>query len=211
MIIIMGIAVINTIETTYDNFLESPCIAPDVAMAAETPQMDTALDNIKPNSSSIINFLHSQKEKYHTDNTTTKDWMRPSEPALRISEKITFVPSNTKPIFTKSSADKASLSQTGSLTVLPTNRPTSRLKITASNPRSSIVLLPANSKASAVKKNTTGKPSKYGFILLPVNSPPRISSAKVKISCLNSLRRFAASNTEDKLSIADHLYLGAST
>src|SRR5688572_23557313 len=42
--IIIGMAVINTIEITYDNFFGSPLIAPAVAIAADTPQMDTALE-----------------------------------------------------------------------------------------------------------------------------------------------------------------------
>ena len=63
MKIIMGIAVTKTIEITYDNFLESPFIAPDVAIAAETPQIETALEIIIVSSSSTFNFRQSQKAK----------------------------------------------------------------------------------------------------------------------------------------------------
>src|SRR5690606_26238156 len=92
MAIIIGIAVISTIDTTYESFLESPLIAPEVAMAADTPQIETALEIIIVNSSSTLNLRHSQKAKYHTDNTTMSDWTNPNDPAVRISEKMTRVP-----------------------------------------------------------------------------------------------------------------------
>src|SRR5690606_3104797 len=104
MAIIIGMAVINTMETTYDNFFESPLIAPEVAIAAETPQIDTALEIIMVNSSSTFSLRHSQKAKYHTDNTTMSDCTNPRDPAFSISEKMTRVPKSTKPIFTNNSA-----------------------------------------------------------------------------------------------------------
>src|SRR5690606_11597286 len=87
---IMGIAVINTMDTTYDSFLESPLMAPDVAIAADTPQMETALEIIIVSSSSTPNLRQSQNAKYHTESTTISDWTKPSEPARRISEKMTL-------------------------------------------------------------------------------------------------------------------------
>src|SRR5690606_2090961 len=88
MKIIIGNAMMSTRLTTYDSFLPSPCMAPHVAMAAETPQIETALEIMIPNSSSILNFLASQYVKYHTTTTTTSAWMRPSEPACMTSPKI---------------------------------------------------------------------------------------------------------------------------
>ena len=45
-------------------------MAPEVAIAAETPQMDTALEIIMANSSSMPIFLEIQKAKYQTEITT---------------------------------------------------------------------------------------------------------------------------------------------
>ena len=98
--IIIGIAVMRTTEITYDNFFASPLIAPADAMAAETPQMETALEIMMDNSSSIPIFLHSQKAKYQTATTTSNAWMKPRDPALRISPKMMLVPNKTNPIFT---------------------------------------------------------------------------------------------------------------
>ena len=91
-------------EMTYDNFFVSPLIAPAVAIAAETPQMDTALEIIMVSSSSILSFLQIQNAKYQTLTTTTSACSRPSPPALRMSEKITPVPNSTSPIFTNNSS-----------------------------------------------------------------------------------------------------------
>src|SRR5690606_20882782 len=130
MAIIIGMAVISTIDTTYDSFFESPLMAPDVAMAADTPQIDTALEIIIVSSSSTLNLRHSQNATYHTDNTTMSDCTNPSDPALRISEKITRVPNRTNPILTSSSAFNESLNHWGSLNKLPTSNPINKLKMT---------------------------------------------------------------------------------
>src|SRR5690606_7061988 len=161
MAIIIGIAVINTIDTTYDSFLESPLMAPDVAIAADTPQIDTALEIIIVSSSSTLNFRHSQNANYHTDNTTMSDWTSPSEPALRISEKITRVPNSTSPILTSNSAFSESLNQRGSLNKLPTSNPINKLKITVSSPRSFRNALLERTIAPRVSTNTKGNPTSW--------------------------------------------------
>ena len=73
-------------------------IAPQVAMAADTPQIDTALDSITPISSSTFILRASQKVKYHTLNTTTMPCRIPKNPASKISPNSTDVPSSTSPI-----------------------------------------------------------------------------------------------------------------
>src|SRR5690554_436924 len=68
---IIGIATISTSEITNDSFLGSPFIAPLVAIAAETPQIETELERSIDISLSILNALVDiQKLKYHTENTT---------------------------------------------------------------------------------------------------------------------------------------------
>ena len=67
---IIGTATTRTIEITYDNFLLSPLMAPHVAIAADTPHIDTALESITAISLSSLNFFAIQKEKYHTEITT---------------------------------------------------------------------------------------------------------------------------------------------
>src|SRR5690554_4714150 len=170
-------AVISTMDTTYDNFFESPLIAPEVAMAADTPQIDTALEIIIVSSSSTFSLRHSQNAKYQTESTTMSDCNSPSEPALRISEKITFVPSNTKPIFTSNSAFSDLRNQSGKRNRLPTSKPISRLKITASSPRSFKNRFPASRSAPIVNKNTNGNPRSWAFAELPVNTAPRATKA----------------------------------
>ncbi len=49
----MGMAIINTSEITNESFLGSPLMAPLVAMAAETPQIETA-----PQSKMAILFVY---------------------------------------------------------------------------------------------------------------------------------------------------------
>ena len=100
MNIIMGMAVIRTTEMTYDNFFASPLMAPADAMAAETPQMETALEIMMDNSSSMPIFLQSQNAKYHTATTTSNAWMKPRDPAFNMSPKMILLPNNTKPILT---------------------------------------------------------------------------------------------------------------
>src|SRR5688572_5141683 len=125
-------------------------MAPEVAIAAETPHIDTALDIIMVSSLSTFNFLQSQKAKYHTEITTIRDCNRPYDPAFKISEKIMLVPSRTRPTFTNNSVDKDLRNQSGNLNKLPINKPSVKLKITASRLSPFIVLLPAKSKASTV-------------------------------------------------------------
>src|SRR5690606_3671154 len=128
----------------------------------------TALEIIMVSSSSTFNFRHNQNAKYQTDNTTISDCTKPNEPAFKISEKITLVPSNTKPILTSNSALRESLNHWGSLNRLPTKSPMSKLKITASKPKSFKKEFPANSNAPMVSANTIGKLSKFGFTGFPV-------------------------------------------
>lgn len=127
-------------------------MAPAVAIAADTPQIETALDIIIVNSSSTFNFLQIQYAKYHTDNTTTNAWINPNDPALRISEKITLVPNKTNPIFTNSSVESEARNHPGSLKKLPAIKPMARLKMTASRFRDLIQLFPAMISASTVSR-----------------------------------------------------------
>ena len=148
----MGIAVINTRDITYESFFVSPFIAPAVAIAADTPQIETALDIIIDSSSSIFNFLHNQKAKYQTLSTTTNACIKPNEPARRISEKIIPVPKRTKPIFTYNSVANDDLNHSGNLKTLLTKSPNPRLKITASRFKSLTPLLPARMSANTVNR-----------------------------------------------------------
>src|SRR5687768_1195153 len=121
--IIIGIAVISTNDIMYDNFLESPLMAPDVAIAADTPHIETALDSIIDNSSSTFNFLHTHQAKYHTDITTNHACIRPSVPAFRISPKSTLVPSGAKPSLTNSEVDNEERNPPGILAKLLISNP----------------------------------------------------------------------------------------
>src|SRR5690606_14398479 len=144
---------------------------------ADTPQMDTALDIIIVSSSSTLNLRHSQNAKYHTDKTTMSDCTKPSDPAERISEKMTRVPSSTSPIFTSSSAFNDSLNHCGSLIRLPTSNPISKLKMTVSSPSSFKNRLPDRMRAPMVSKNTRGKPASCDLMDLPVMKAPRVTMA----------------------------------
>ena len=95
---IIGTATTSTSEMTNDSFRESPLIAPQVAMAAETPQIDTALASMTPISLSSFILEASQNVKYQTEKTTTTLWAIPKKPAFMISPNSTEVPSSTSPI-----------------------------------------------------------------------------------------------------------------
>ena len=96
---IIGTATTSTSETTNDSFRESPLIAPQVAMAAETPQIDTALGQHDAHLLVQLSFCGaSQNVKYQTEKTTTTLWAIPKKPAFMISPNSTEVPSSTSPI-----------------------------------------------------------------------------------------------------------------
>ena len=95
---IIGIATTRTSDVTYDSLRRSPWMAPQVAMAADTPQIDTALASIVASSSSTRIRLASQNEKAHTLITTTSACRMPSMPAPTISSKRIVAPSTTRPV-----------------------------------------------------------------------------------------------------------------
>jgi len=76
----------------------SPLMAPQVAMAAETPQMDTAEERMTANSLSTLSLPASQKQEYQTANTTPRAWRMPSRPACRISGSRMPAPMSTSPV-----------------------------------------------------------------------------------------------------------------
>src|SRR5688572_22011381 len=124
---IIGMAMISTSEITCDSLRLSPSMAPEVAMAADTPQIDTALEIIIRNSSSSPSRLVSQKVKYHTANTTTTDCRMPSPPALITSWNSTLQPSSTRPILMNSSVCMAGFSQAGTPSTLLISSPNNKL------------------------------------------------------------------------------------
>ena len=101
----------------------SPLIAPQAAIAADTPQIDTAVESIAANSSSTLSFLASQKHEYQTTNTTSTACVMPSAPACSTSEKISEAPRMTRPVLTKNSVCTAGLSHSGVPTVLEMSSP----------------------------------------------------------------------------------------
>ena len=72
-------------------------MTPQVAMAADTPQMETALDSIVPISGSTFIFFPTQKQKYHTVNTTINDWASPYAPDFIISPNRMVEPRQMMP------------------------------------------------------------------------------------------------------------------
>ena len=92
----------------------SPWIAPQAAIAAETPQIDTAVESMTENSSSTFSFRASQKQKYQTAETTSSACAIPRAPACTISRKRMLEPRMTRPVLMKYSVRTASRSQPGS-------------------------------------------------------------------------------------------------
>jgi hypothetical protein len=113
----------------------SPRIAPQAAIAAETPQIDTAVDSITASSSSTFSRRASQKQKYQTTETTATACAMPSAPAWTISRKRTLAPRTTSPVLMKNSVRTASRSQAGTPTPFPTKSPMASAKITYSSPQ----------------------------------------------------------------------------
>ncbi len=73
-------------------------MAPHAAIAAETPQIETAEASMTENSSSTRSRLDIRKQRYQTTRTTARAWTTPSRPARRISPKRTLVPRMTSPV-----------------------------------------------------------------------------------------------------------------
>ena len=69
-----------------------------VAIAADTPQIDTALDSIVANSSSTRSFRANQKENVQTLTTTTSACAIPRSPARAMSSTRIPAPSTTSPV-----------------------------------------------------------------------------------------------------------------
>src|SRR5215203_1586653 len=148
-----------------------------------------------PSSSSTFNFLQTQNAKYHTDKTTTNACTSPNEPAFKISEKITPVPSSTSPIFTNNSVDKALRNHSGSLNKLPSSNPIDKLKITASRLIAFILLLPAIIRAIIVRTYTTGNTRRKDFNGFCVSNTPGTAIAKTRTNCIPIIARLETENT----------------
>ena len=95
---IIGMAIMSTSEITYESFLLSPLMTPQVAMAADTPQMDTAEESIVLISGSTFIFFPTQNAKYHTENTTIRDCASPNAPDSSTSLKRIVEPRQMMPI-----------------------------------------------------------------------------------------------------------------
>src|SRR5690554_2604589 len=97
---IMGMATISTSDMTKESLFGSPLIAPLVAMAAYTPQMETELERSIDISLSILNIrVEIQKLKYQTEKTTMMACTIPKAPARMISLNRMELPKITKPAF----------------------------------------------------------------------------------------------------------------
>ena len=82
----MGMATTMTREMTYESFFWSPLMVPQVAMAADTPQILTELASMVDISSSTLKTLRAtQKPKYHTQSTTIRACARPYAPDFSTS------------------------------------------------------------------------------------------------------------------------------
>ena len=103
-------------------------------MAADTPQMDTALASMVDISGSILSLRAIQKAKYHTLKTTMSDCRIPKSPALRISEMITEVPSTTSPALMKNSLCIAGRNHSGMPIKLLITKPMATENSTDSRP-----------------------------------------------------------------------------
>src|SRR5262245_3100553 len=105
-------------------------MAPQAAIAADTPQIDTAVDSMSANSSSTLSLRHSQKHEYQTTNTTSSACTIPSTPACTTSLNKRPAPSTTSPVLMKNSVCTAGFSQSGVPIVLLMSRPSSSAKMT---------------------------------------------------------------------------------
>jgi len=73
-------------------------MAPQVAIAAETPQIATEDESIAAKSSSTLSFLAIQKQMYQTTTTTKTACRIPSTPAWITSMKSNPAPRITRPV-----------------------------------------------------------------------------------------------------------------
>src|SRR5690554_3976524 len=132
---IIGVAMMRTRQITKESFLAFPLMAPLVAIAADTPQMETALESSIDISLSILKALVAiQKLKYQTERTTITACIIPSAPALMISLKRIELPSITSPALIKYSLFTAGDSHLGKPMVLRMSNPIITAKNTDSSP-----------------------------------------------------------------------------
>src|SRR5688572_9030035 len=127
-------------------------------MAAETPQMDTAVDSITASSSSTRSRLASQNDTYQTTMTTPIACRRPRMPAWTTSEKRIVAPMSTRPVLMKSS-DEATARTT--LDVPPrwlTSSPSASAKMTYSRPNPIDVVWPVRTSQHQASGNTSATP-----------------------------------------------------
>ena len=109
-------------------------MAPQAAIAADTPQMETAVDSMTASSSSTRNFFASQNEAYHTATTTPIACRMPSAPACSTSPKRMVAPMITRPVLMNSSDRAAARMEAVTAPRWLTSRPSASAKITYSMP-----------------------------------------------------------------------------
>ncbi len=150
----------------------SPLIAPQAAIAADTPQIDTAVESMAANSSSTRSFRDSQKQEYQTTNTTSSACTMPSAPACNTSWNSRLAPRMTSPVLMKNSVCTAGLSHHGVPIVLLIRSPSSNAKITYSMPQFTNTPLPARKRAVNASRKITGRPIRNGVTRQPASATP---------------------------------------
>ncbi len=113
----------------------SPWMAPQAAIAAETPQIETAVESMTESSSSTFSFRASQKQKYQTAETTSTACAMPRAPAWTISRNRMLAPRITSPVLMKYSVRTASRIHPGRPITLLMKSPMTRAKMTYSRPQ----------------------------------------------------------------------------
>ena len=150
----------------------SPLIAPQAAIAADTPQIDTAVESMAANSSSTRSLRASQKHEYQTTNTTSSACTMPSAPACSTSWNNRLAPRMTRPVLMKNSVCTAGLSHDGVPIVLLMRSPSSSAKMTYSMPKFTNTPLPARKRASQASAKITGSPIRNGATRQPTSAMP---------------------------------------
>jgi len=157
----MGMAIISTREIMNESFFLSPLMAPAVAMAAETPHMETAAG--QHCGKFIIDFQPAGDPEREIPNYRDNDYcLYQSERACchDIFKKYRCSQQH-KSDLTKSSVCTPARNHAGNLNRLPISSPSSREKSTVSRPNALNSVNDDRNWAKKASRQTAMKPIKY--------------------------------------------------
>src|SRR5262245_3300120 len=183
-------------------------MAPHAAIAAETPQIDTAVDSITASSSSTRKRDASQNETYQTTMTTPSACTRPRTPACTTSENRIVAPMSTRPVLMKSSEEAAARTKVRVPPRWLTSNPRASAKMTYSMPHAIDAVLPASTSEHQASGKTNANPCVSRRTLPPCRATVAADSAHKPNPAPSHGTRTSGRNSVDNAVSPPHLSTG---